>query len=84
MQEYRDAGLLFRIIRSCVQEHADTPHPVRLSFSSPPTRDALRERIEAEIRHYYDDVHGAPAWRRHMTLQFAEEIRRDLAGEGPQ
>ena len=63
---------------------ASTPSPVRLSFSSPPTRDALRERIEAEIRHYYDDVHGAPAWRRHMTLQFAEEIRRDLAGEGPQ
>ncbi len=60
---------------------ASTPRPVRLSFSSLPTRDALRERLEAEIEHYYDDVHGAPAWRRHMTLQFAEEIRRDLAGE---
>jgi hypothetical protein len=43
----------------------------------------LRERLEAEIQHYYDDVHGAPAWRRHMTLQFAEEIRQELAGEGP-
>jgi CO/xanthine dehydrogenase FAD-binding subunit len=60
---------------------ASTPRPVGLSFSSLPTRDALRERLEAEIEHYYDDVHGAPAWRRHMTLQFAEEIRRDLAGE---
>jgi CO/xanthine dehydrogenase FAD-binding subunit len=61
---------------------ASTPRPIRLSFSSLPTRDALRERLEAEIRHYYDDVHGAPAWRRHMTLQFAEEIRQELAGEG--
>jgi CO/xanthine dehydrogenase FAD-binding subunit len=61
---------------------ASTPRPIRLSFPSLPTRDALRERLEAEIRHYYDDVHGAPAWRRHMTLQFAEEIRQELAGEG--
>jgi CO/xanthine dehydrogenase FAD-binding subunit len=63
---------------------ASTPRPVRLSFPSLPTRDAMRERFEAEIPHYYDDVHGAPAWRRHMTLQFAEEIRRELAGEGPE
>ena len=63
---------------------ASTPRPIRLSFPGLPTRDALRERLKTEIQHYYDDVHGAPAWRRHMTLQFAEEIRRDLAGEGPQ
>jgi CO/xanthine dehydrogenase FAD-binding subunit len=61
---------------------ASTPRPTRLSFPRPPTRDALRERVEAEIQHYYDDVHGAPAWRRHMTLQFAEEIRQELAEEG--
>jgi CO/xanthine dehydrogenase FAD-binding subunit len=61
---------------------ASTPRPIQLPFPGPPTRDALRERVEAEIQHYYDDVHGAPAWRRHMTLQFAEEIRQELAGEG--
>jgi CO/xanthine dehydrogenase FAD-binding subunit len=61
---------------------ASTPRPVRLSFPGLPTRDALRERLKTEIQHYYDDVHGAPAWRRHMTLQFAEEIRQELAGEG--
>jgi CO/xanthine dehydrogenase FAD-binding subunit len=61
---------------------ASTPRPTRLSFPRPPTRDALRQRVEAEIQHYYDDVHGAPAWRRHMTLQFAEEIRQELAEEG--
>src|SRR3984957_19960598 len=63
---------------------ASTPRPIRLSFPGLPTRDALRERLKTEIQHYYDDVHGAPAWRQHMTLQFAEEIRRELAGEGPQ
>jgi CO/xanthine dehydrogenase FAD-binding subunit len=61
---------------------ASTPRPVRLSFSSLPTREALRERLEVEIQNYYDDVHGAPVWRRHMTLQFADEIRQELAGEG--
>jgi hypothetical protein len=28
LQEYRDAGLLFRIIRSCVHEHAGATHPL--------------------------------------------------------
>jgi len=63
---------------------AATPRPVRLSFPSLPRREALRERIEAEIpaKHYYNDLHGAPAWRRHVTLQFAEEIRGEFAGDG--
>jgi len=29
---------------------------------------------------YHDDVHGKPAWRKHMTLRLAEEIRRELNG----
>jgi len=62
---------------------ASTPRPIRLSFPAIPTHGALREQLEVEIRHYYDDVHGSPAWRRHMTLRFAEDIRRELAGEGP-
>jgi hypothetical protein len=28
---------------------------------------------------WYDDIHGDPQWRRHMTLAFAEEIRQELA-----
>ena len=28
---------------------------------------------------YVDDVHGCPAWRRHLTRRFAEEIRAELA-----
>jgi len=62
---------------------ASTPRPICLSFCHVPSA-ALREKLEAEIpaSGYYDDIHGSPAWRRQVTLQFAEEIRVDLAGEG--
>jgi CO/xanthine dehydrogenase FAD-binding subunit len=61
---------------------AATPRPVRLSFPVVPPCATLRAQLEAEIpqTRYYDDIHGSPAWRRHMTLQFAEEIRGELAG----
>jgi CO/xanthine dehydrogenase FAD-binding subunit len=63
---------------------ASTPRPIRLSFAELPPRGALRDKLEAEIplKLYYNDVHGAPAWRRQVTLQFAEEIRAELAGNG--
>jgi len=63
---------------------AATPRPIRLSFSGVPSRATLREKLEAEIpqERYYNDIHGAPAWRRHVTLQFAEEIRGEFAGNG--
>ena len=32
---------------------------------------------------YHDDVHGEPAWRKHMTLRLAEEIRAELQGAAP-
>ena len=61
---------------------ASTPRPVKLSFPGLPHANELRAAIDAEIseRLYYSDVHGLPAWRRQMTLQFAEEIRTELAG----
>ncbi|MET0652018.1 MAG: FAD-binding molybdopterin dehydrogenase, partial [Hyphomicrobiaceae bacterium] len=34
---------------------------------------------EIPFAQYYDDVHGLPDWRRHMTHELAEEIRRELA-----
>jgi CO/xanthine dehydrogenase FAD-binding subunit len=64
---------------------AATARPHTLAFAALPSPHALRTRIETEIADagYYDDVHGAPAWRRHMTFRFAEEIRRELAGTSP-
>jgi len=62
---------------------ASTRRPVRLSFPDVPSNSVLLERLEAAIpdNHYYDDIHGSPAWRRHVTLQFAREIRGELAGQ---
>jgi CO/xanthine dehydrogenase FAD-binding subunit len=63
---------------------ASTPRPVHLSFSRLPSREQLRETIEGEIplQGYYTDIHGAPAWRRQVTLQFADDIRVEFAGNG--
>ena len=47
LQEYRDAGLLFRIIRSCVHERADPPHALALLR---PRREAARSGRAAEKR----------------------------------
>jgi CO/xanthine dehydrogenase FAD-binding subunit len=61
---------------------ASTARPIQISFSDIPDtrelREALRQRIPDEI--YHDDVHGKPAWRKHMTLRLAEEIRAELQG----
>jgi CO/xanthine dehydrogenase FAD-binding subunit len=64
---------------------ASTPRPVQLVFDTIPAGEVLRARIEREIpaSSYFDDVHGSPAWRRHMTLHLAEEIRSELAVEVP-
>lgn len=61
---------------------ASTPRPVKLSFDTMPSAETLRMRIEDTLPPgaYYDDVHGDPAWRRAMTLLFADEIREELAG----
>lgn len=61
---------------------ASTRRPVQLGFAAVPSASELTARIEAEVpvSLYFDDVHGRPDWRRHMTLLFAEEIRAELAG----
>ena len=62
---------------------ASTPRPVRLGFDALPGADVLRARIEEAVPGdgWYDDIHGLPAWRKHMTLHFAQEILGEL-GEG--
>ncbi len=60
---------------------AATRRPVRIGFDAPPAPEVLRERIAGAIPDgdWYDDVHGAPDWRRHVTLHLAEDIRQELA-----
>lgn len=59
---------------------ASTPRPIKLSFRERPSATEVRSQIEAEVplNLYYDDIHGRPDWRRHMTLEYAEEIRAEL------
>lgn len=56
--------------------------PLRLAFPAPPDAAGLAGAITAGIPDalYYDDVHGAPDWRRHVTFALAEEIRAELDG----
>src|SRR5262245_1984498 len=63
---------------------ASTVRPLRLAFPRLPGADEMRARLGEEIPDslYLDDVHGAPAYRKHMTYYFAEEIRRELSGNG--
>ena len=60
---------------------AATPRPVQITFPDMPDADALRERLREEIPDagYFDDVHGTPDYRKHMTHYFAEQIRAELA-----
>ena len=61
---------------------AATIRPLRLEFPTLPSADELRSQIAASIPDdlYLDDVHGAPAYRKHLTYLYGEEIRRELAG----
>jgi CO/xanthine dehydrogenase FAD-binding subunit len=52
--------------------------PIRLSFTGIPDAAELREALLAAVGEWYDDPHGDPAWREHLTLMFAEEVRCEL------
>ncbi|WP_172329636.1 FAD binding domain-containing protein [Mangrovicoccus sp. HB161399] len=60
---------------------ASVPAPVILRFAGLPDAAALAARIEAAIApgDWHDDIHGAPDWRRQVTLDLAEDIRAELA-----
>jgi CO/xanthine dehydrogenase FAD-binding subunit len=61
---------------------AATTRPHQLRFAAMPSPEmlqvALAERIPDSA--YVRDVHGLPAWRRHLTRICAEEIRTELDG----
>jgi CO/xanthine dehydrogenase FAD-binding subunit len=82
----RSAALLIGSISSeaglALTVTASTTRPVQLSFPEIPGASELREAILQRIPDalYHDDIHGKPAWRKHMTLRLAEEIRAELQG----
>ncbi|MDB5654546.1 MAG: FAD-binding molybdopterin dehydrogenase [Tardiphaga sp.] len=71
----KDDGLLLTVTGSTVR-------PIQLRFAAMPSAAELDEAILDTIPDglYHTDVHGKPAWRKHMTLRFAEEIRVELGG----
>jgi CO/xanthine dehydrogenase FAD-binding subunit len=60
---------------------AATKRPYVLEFPAFPSADvvrvALTEIIPADA--YVTDVHGLPAWRRHLTRLYAEQVRQELS-----
>lgn len=63
---------------------AATVRPVRLEFPAVPDAGRLRDALDRAIPEavYFDDVHGTPAYRKHLTYYFAEEIRQELSDGG--
>jgi CO/xanthine dehydrogenase FAD-binding subunit len=74
----KDEGLALTVTGSTVK-------PIQFFFAAFPKaaelRDAILQRIPDTL--YHADVHGKPAWRKHMTLRLAEEIRAELLGARP-
>ncbi|KMO43388.1 FAD-binding molybdopterin dehydrogenase [Methylobacterium tarhaniae] len=63
---------------------AATRRPVRIDRPGLPGAADLAAALAAAIPDglWYDDVHGAPDWRRHVTGLLAEEARAELGGGG--
>ncbi len=60
---------------------ASTVRPLHAAWPAAPSRDALDDYVAAippEL--WFDDVHGAPSWRRHMTRRLAAELHEELLG----
>jgi CO/xanthine dehydrogenase FAD-binding subunit len=57
---------------------AGVRRPHRFAFSALPAADELRAAVE-QVDDWYDDPHGAPDWRRAMTVRLAEQVREELA-----
>ncbi|HJZ22242.1 MAG TPA: FAD binding domain-containing protein [Bradyrhizobium sp.] len=82
----RSAALLIGSVTSegglALTVTASTVRPVQFSFPAIPAAGELQEILLQGIaeRAWHNDVHGKPAWRKHMTLRLAEEIRAELQG----
>lgn len=60
---------------------AATPRPVQLRLPGNVSADALRQALDSAIPAdgWFDDVNGSPAYKRHVSHHFAEEIRAEFA-----
>ncbi len=56
---------------------AATPRPVQVTVM--PTVDDAVAAVEAAVPAWYDDVHGAPAWRAALTRRMVAEVVEELS-----
>jgi CO/xanthine dehydrogenase FAD-binding subunit len=61
---------------------ASVPRPVQLRFEAPPTAKQLVQAFDTAGLDYYDDPHGDPVWREHISRVYAEEVRCELEAGG--
>ncbi|MEW2444465.1 FAD binding domain-containing protein [Micromonospora marina] len=61
---------------------ASTVRPVTVRVPARTTTADLVELLDARAGAvgWHDDVHGHPAWRRHMTRRLVEQVRAELCG----
>ena len=52
--------------------------PVQVLFDKIPSQTELAQQIDKAIPLWYEDVHGAPAWRRRVTHIMAAEVVSEL------
>jgi CO/xanthine dehydrogenase FAD-binding subunit len=59
---------------------ASTPRPVQLRLPPGTSAQALADLLEGVLPEgsYFDDVNGTPAYKRHVTRHFAEQLRAEL------
>ena len=57
---------------------ASTVRPIALEFDYYPDSAELATALDENVSHYFDDAHGTPEHRRHLTSYYAEEIRIEL------
>jgi CO/xanthine dehydrogenase FAD-binding subunit len=59
---------------------ASTVRPIQIAFDAIPESRELRRQLNESIADsmYFDDAHGTRDYRKHMTVWFAEDIRREL------
>ena len=59
---------------------AGTTHPIRLTFDTMPSADAVAHAVDAvgdDV--WFDDPNGSPGHRKHLARHYAEEIRTELS-----
>ncbi len=65
--------------RTAIAITAAVCRPYVLHFTEPPSPEEVSTALAETAIDYYDDVHGDPDWRAHLTALLCEQVRAELA-----